>query len=308
MRGMTRSFSLVPLGDFSLRESASFGFGQRAAAAADDDDVMRLAFCLDGGYERQVGVEVRQDDAGVHAVVHGAGDLTAIKLQTARVLSLDHDARGFAEVGRRDPVIRRLQLAAPGLRPPLFYSPYEAAVWSVLSTRRPSWQMSRVRAALSAAAGRTFDLAGRPLSALPTPRQLLRTAAFPGIDADRLERMHGIARAAADGLLEVQRLHDLGPDEAMADLQRLRGIGPLYSALIVVRATGFADVLPADEPRVRELARGLYGFDAPLSPEQFAMLAEVWKPWRTWACVLIRAVTPRVLGTPVGNLRERISA
>jgi DNA-3-methyladenine glycosylase II len=67
-------------------------------------------------------------------------------------------------------------------------------------------------------------------------------------------------------------------------------------------------VLPADEPRVRELARELYGFDELLSPERFAVLAETWQPWRTWTSVLIRAVTPRLLGTPVGNARERLTA
>jgi DNA-3-methyladenine glycosylase II len=308
MRGMTRCFTLVPLGEFSLRESALFGFGQRSRPSGGFDGTMRLAFCLDGGYERQVGVEVRQDDDGVHATVHGAGDLTAIRLQTARLLSLDHDARDFVEVGRRDPVIRRLQVAAPGLRPPLFHSPYEAAAWSVLSARRPAWQMTRVRAALSEAAGRTFVLAGTPTSAFPTPHRLLHVGAFPGIDADRLERMHGVARAAADGLLEVRRLRDLGPEEALVDLQRLAGIGPFYASLIVIRALGLTDVLPGDEPQVRELARDLYGIDALISPEQFALLAEVWRPWRTWAAVLIRAVGPRLIGTPVGNVRERLSA
>lgn len=137
----TRSFTIVPQGEFSLRESALFGFGQRVplrqgadAASADAastqdtdfDGVMCLAFCLDG-YQSQVGVEVRQDQAGVHGDVHGAGDLSAIQTQVARVLSLDYDGRAFAEVGKRDPVIGRLQHAAPGLRPPLFYSPYEAA-------------------------------------------------------------------------------------------------------------------------------------------------------------------------------------
>jgi DNA-3-methyladenine glycosylase II len=33
-------------------------------------------------------------------------------------------------------------------------------------------------------------------------------------------------------------------EEAMRDMQRLDGIGPFYSALIVIRATGHTDVLP----------------------------------------------------------------
>ena len=297
----TRSFTITPMGEFSLEESAMFGFGQRMRPAGvgtrepQFDGVMRLAFCLDGGYVDQVGVELRQDDQGVHAVVHGEGPLDVIQSQVARVLSLDHDARGYEEVGERDPVVGRLLRAAVGLRPPLFYSPYEAAVWSALSARRPGWQMSRIRAELGEAHGAVFDLAGERLAALPTPTQLLAVESFPGIDADRLDRMHGAARAALDGQLDVDRLQALGPEEAMVDVQSIKGIGPFYAALIVIRATGFTDVLPSNEPKALELVRDLYGLASIPSPKEFEAIAEVWRPWRTWVTVLLRAAGGRVL-------------
>jgi DNA-3-methyladenine glycosylase II len=302
---MARTFTLTPLGAFSLHDTARIGFGPRPA---EGDAVLRLAFCLDGGFDRQVAVEVRERGATVECTVHGSGDLTAIRLQTARLLSLDHDARGFIEVGRRDPVIGQLQAAAPGLRPTLFHSPYEAAAWCVLSARRPHWHAAQVRSLLSDAAGRRFELGGRRVSAFPTPRRLLRIGAFPGIDSDRLDRLHAVAQAAEDGLLEVQRLRDLGPFEACVELRGIPGIDAFAASLIVVCSLGYPDILPPDEPRVRELARELYGMDELLSPEQFALLAEVWRPWRAWATVLLRAVGPGVLGEPVGNVRERLSA
>jgi hypothetical protein len=76
-------------------------------------------------------------------------------------------------------------------------------VWSVLSERRPGWQMARERAGLSNAHGALSELAGERLAALPTPSQLLAGEGFPGIDADRLARMRGAARAALAGLLDV---------------------------------------------------------------------------------------------------------
>ncbi len=57
---------------------------------------MRLAFCLDGSYEQQVGVVVRQQGAAVLGEVHGAGSLDTVRAQVARMLSLDHDAQDFA--------------------------------------------------------------------------------------------------------------------------------------------------------------------------------------------------------------------
>ena len=290
-------FTISPQGPFSLAEAAAFGFGQRDGR--DRDGVMRLAFCLDG-YTEQVGVEVRQDDTGDvngMAFMSPGTDPAAVRAQVARVLSLDHDAAEFVRAGERDPVIGRLQAAAPGLRPPLFYSPYEAAAWSVLSARRPAKQMMQVRALLSEAHGRVFALAGQELAAFPTPGRLFRVTSFPGIGADKIERLHGVARAALEGRLDVSSLKDLGPEAAMAHVQSIKGIGPFYSSLIVIRGTGFTDVLPVGEPRALALTAQLYGLPEPPDEAQFRELAEPWRPFRTWATVLIRAAAHRVLGT-----------
>ena len=119
-----------------------------------------------------------------------------------------------------------------------------------------------MRAALSTAIGRRFDLAGTQLAAFPTPAALLKLGAFPGIDTERLDRLHGVARAAADGRLEAARLFGLGPDEAIAEVQQIKGIGPVYASLIVIRAVGFTDVAPLHEPKAQQLLGELYGLGA----------------------------------------------
>src|SRR5437764_883324 len=55
--------------------------------------------------------------------------------QTARILSLDVDGRAWPEVGRRDPVVGRLQQMFPGFRPVNWSNAYEAAAWSLISSR-----------------------------------------------------------------------------------------------------------------------------------------------------------------------------
>jgi DNA-3-methyladenine glycosylase II len=291
---------MTPRGPFSLHEASTFGFGHRGES--DWDGVMRLAFGVDG-YGHYAGVELRQDDGGaVHAVVHGRDlDLDAVRRQVERVVSLDHDGQAFLAVGERDPVIGRLQAAAPGLRPVLFYSPYEAAAWSVLSARRSARQMRPVRDRLGEAYGAAFDLAGQPAYAFPAPEALLGVTAFPGLPPEKIERLHGVARAALDGVLDQARLLELGPERATAEVQGIKGIGPFYSELIVVRGTGFADVLPASEQRGLALAGDLYGLGAPATPAQLRELAEPWRPFRTWALVLIRAVTPRLADAAPGG-------
>ena len=59
--------------------------------------------------------------------------------------------------------------------------------------------------------------------------------------------------------------------------------------------TGFTDVLPVREPKVLALAARLYQLAGPPSEAEFRELAEVWRPFRTWAVVLIRAAARRIL-------------
>ena len=177
-----------------------------------------------------------------------------------------------------------------GFRPANFYSPYEAAVWSIVSARRSRFQAIPVRDRLGHEHGATFELAGQTLSALPTPRQLLTVSSLQGLPADRIPRLHAVAEAAERGELAVDRLNALDPADAQVELQRLPGIGPFYSSLIVIRACGRADVLP-NEGHVREAAAQQYGRE--FSDAQFAELAESWRPFRTWVGVMLRALGDR---------------
>jgi DNA-3-methyladenine glycosylase II len=286
----TIEWTIVPRGPFSLQEAAQFGFGGREAHW---DGVMRMAFCVDG-YRTHAGVELRQDDRGVHAKVWSEAPVWTVRRQVTRVLSLDHDGEGFLEVGARDPIIGKLQSVAPGLRPPLFYSPYEAAGWAVISARRHHAQAVALRRRLNHEYGTTFRLADEDHGAFPTPERLLELRSFPGLTADQMTRLHGVAQAALEGLLDVDHLRALGPDAAMQELRRIRGIGPFYSALIVVRASGFADVLPVAELKASALVGELYRLGRPATRAQLEKIAEAWRPYRTWAVVLIRAAAHRI--------------
>jgi DNA-3-methyladenine glycosylase II len=139
-----------------------------------------------------------------------------------------------------------------------------------------------------------FELAGQRLAALPTPEQLLGVTEFPGLTAEKIHRMHGIARKALTGTLDVDRLRHIGPEACQDDMQRLKGIGPFYASLITIRSVGFTDVLPADEPMLLELVALHYRIDGPVTRDQVTDIAEAWRPYRTWASVLVRAASARI--------------
>jgi DNA-3-methyladenine glycosylase II len=279
---------LTPRGPFDLRLMAGFGFGPGTGQPEPREPVMRLAFCLDD-LQGHAGVVLRQEaDGVVRGAVEGDGEPDAVNAQLARILSLDHDGEAWMGVGERDRVIAELQRRYPGLRPPLFHSPYEAAAWAIISTRRPARQATIARREIAERLGRTFALEGERLAAFPTPRRLLELEPMKGLAEEKVARLRAVAEAALAGRLDPQRLRGLDPDEAQAGLQELPGIGPFYAMLVLVRSSGHADLLPLGERRVLACAAHYYGLDGPPSPERFAELAEAWRPFRTWATVLLR--------------------
>jgi DNA-3-methyladenine glycosylase II len=249
---------------------------------------MRLAFAVDG-FAEHAGVLLRERaDGTVEGTVSGASDLDAVRGQVARILSLDHDGEAWLAVGERDPIIGRLQREHPGVRPVLFHSPYEAAAWSIVSARRPARQAAEVRRRLSEQLGATFDVGGVAMSAFPLPQRLLDALEpGPGLPDEKVARLRVVAEAAIAGQLDAARLRAMEPAAAMADLQTLRGIGPFYAALILIRSSGVADV-PTPEARVRESAARAYGLDELPDGDAFLELSERWRPFRTWATVLLR--------------------
>lgn len=287
------SFVIEPDGPFSLSAAASFGFGPNMGRPKPDGDLMRLAFALDG-YTEHAGVVLRQrPDGAITAEVEGTRKLAVVERHVRRILSLDHPAKGWLAVGTRDPVIGRLQRDHPGLRPVLFHSPYEAAAWSVISHRRGRTQAAPLRTRLATEHGRTFELAGETLAAFPLPEVLVTLKSFPGFEPQRIERLRGVARAALDGKLDADRLAKLPLEVARAQVETLAGIGPFYADLILVRATGIADALPREEPRILGYVGHYYDLGGPATMPQLAEIAERWAPFRTWAVVLIRVAGDR---------------
>jgi DNA-3-methyladenine glycosylase II len=295
---MEHRTELVPRGPFSLKAAAQFGFGPNAATQPSFDGAMRLAYPVDGG-RGYAGAVLRQPHAGgpisVELRTAADGDLDRALRQIERVLSLDYDGAEFAKVGERDPVIARLQRQHPGQRPVLFHSPYEAAAWAIISARRPARQAARLRAAIGERIGETFELADQTAHAFPQPDRLLHLEPdVGGLSGERLLRLLGVARAALAGELDVELLRELGAEDAYERIQGLRGLGPFYASLVVLRACGFADaLLTFAEPRVLAHAGRFYGLGRPATTAEFEAIAERWRPFRTWSTVLVRLAGDR---------------
>jgi DNA-3-methyladenine glycosylase II len=300
------SYRLRPDGPFSLANERRF-FGDWLSVGSDPEAVA-MAFPVEG-WRGSAAVVVRQaDDGTVQGEVVTTGDAEPEQAwaQALATFSLDVDGAGFPEVGTRDPVIGELQARYGWLRPVCFHSPYEAAVNFVVGQRISMRQARAVRARLAREFGDSLELAGQTVHAFPRPERLAALAEFPGLPDEKVSRLRGVARAAADGLLDRDRLRAVPVPEALADLQRLRGVGPFAAQGILHRGAGLVDDVTDDEV-TREAVMLAYRLsDRPTHGEVLA-IAHPWRPFRMWATVLLHVWLRREQGGPTRSRAHSVA-
>jgi DNA-3-methyladenine glycosylase II len=268
-------------GPYDLARQSEF-FGGWVQAG---DHGIVMAFPVEG-WTHSAAVVVRQRDDIVEGEVYG-GSANAWA-QALAVLSLDADGTGYPAVGERDPVIGALQRENAFVRPVLFHSPYEAACAFVIGHRLRIEQGRAIRRRMARDYGESFEVAGTTVHAFPAPRLLRELTAIPGVNNEKVARLHGIADAALDGRLDRARLRAMPAAEALADVRKLRGVGAFFAAGIVLRGAGLIDAVP-DEAVTRAGMRRFYELGGEPADADVERITRAWRPYRMWCSVLIHA-------------------
>jgi DNA-3-methyladenine glycosylase II len=288
--------------ELTLREPFNFAgvndyFGGWTSSGSEQSDIL-MAFPIEG-WQTSAAVRLRQNEKGnILGEVSGAGDESEKAWRQAlAVLSLDSDATGWAEVGQRDPVIGNLQNTYHFLRPVLFHSPYEAAAAFIIGHRITMKQGRAIRHAMSLEFGEKLQVGETTLHAFPPPQALLELTSFKGVNPEKIQRLHGIAQAALDGLLDRTYLRSMTVEQSLAKLRTLPGIGEFFSQGILLRGAGLVDEV-TDDDVTKEAVQLAYKL--PRRPDQKTVLqiAEIWKPYRMWANVLLHVWIRREMDGP----------
>jgi AraC family transcriptional regulator of adaptative response / DNA-3-methyladenine glycosylase II len=205
-------------------------------------------------------------------------DLGVAATRCRRLLHLDADPIGAAQVLSADPLIRPLVHERPGLRVAGSVDAFETAIRAVLG------QQVSIAAARTVA-GRLVAAYGEPLAApvdglthaFPGPEALAAAGELP-MPASRARTIRSLAAAVADGQVPLSPGADFA--DVRAALQAVPGIGPWTVEYVALRGLGDPDAFPVGDLGLR---RALAALGLPPGQPAEQAVAERWRPLRSLA-------------------------
>ena len=124
---------------------------------------------------------------------------------------------------------------------------------------------------------------------LTGPREIMQ-ASDEDLQAVGLSRQKiRYARALADAGIDYKSLRAAPPEEVIATLVKVPGIGAWTAEIYAMFSLGHADVFAPGDLALQEAARTLYALDARPKEREFRQMAEMWSPWRSVAARILWA-------------------
>lgn len=135
---------------------------------------------------------------------------------------------------------------------------------------------------------RVIDIFG---GTTPTPQQLLDTKEADlrgaGLSGRKVEYVQDLARHVLSGELELERLDELGDEEAIEEIVAVRGLGRWTAEMFLIFHLQRPDVLSGGDLGIRKAIQIEYGLEEMPTPQEVVERSERWSPHRSLASLYL---------------------
>ncbi len=125
----------------------------------------------------------------------------------------------------------------------------------------------------------------------PSPEQLLEASETDlrgaGLSGRKVEYIRDLATHVIDGELELDRLDDLGDEEAIEEIVAVRGLGRWTAEMFLMFHLQRPDILSGGDLGIRKAIRIEYGLEEMPEPEEVLKVGEPWRPHRSLASLYL---------------------
>jgi DNA-3-methyladenine glycosylase II len=135
---------------------------------------------------------------------------------------------------------------------------------------------------------RVIDIFG---GTTPSPEQLLEASEADlrgaGLSGRKVEYIRDLAAHVISGELELERLDELGDEEAIAEIVAVRGLGQWTAEMFLMFHLERPDVLSGGDLGIRKAIQVEYGLEEMPTPQQVLEVGEPWRPYRSLASLYL---------------------
>jgi AraC family transcriptional regulator of adaptative response / DNA-3-methyladenine glycosylase II len=233
------------------------------------------------------------DGESVRLTVHGIAtqNLFYLVQKVREIFDLDAPVADIAAVLQEDPQLAAIMKTSPGIRVPGAWDGFELTIRAILgqqvSVKAATTMSGRIAARYGEKAAIPESVRSKmpdvELSRLfPTPEKLSR-ARFNdiGLVRSRAETIRRVAQAVCNGSLVFDNAQD--PEEFKNSLTSIKGIGDWTAQYVAMRALKFPDAFPASDLGLLKAVgeKNISGV------KNLRGRAEAWRPWRSYAALLL---------------------
>ena len=235
-------------------------------------------------------IDLHDNGSQIELTLHGARTRSLLPLiQRSRGLfDLDASPHDVAGVLGRDGHLKKLLRALPGIRVPGAWDGFELTIRAILGQQISVAAATTLSGRIAKRYGEPIDVqvasGPYPVRLFPTAEQLCGARLKDlGVIKSRADTIRRVARAVSDGDISFDAALDT---KTFCDsLTALKGIGDWTAQYVAMRSLKDPDAFPESDLGL------LRAFDTPsgerLKPVELKARAEAWRPWRSYAALLL---------------------
>jgi DNA-3-methyladenine glycosylase II len=284
-----RSFSITPVPPFRL-DLTAWALRRRPENAIDRWDGTT--------YQRVLMIDRQAVDVAVHQCggpekPHLEVELTGSRITVQqedfartsleRMLGVHRDLDPFYRLAKRDP---RLQLLADefrGLKPPQFYTMFEAVANGIACQQLSLLVGILLLSRLAHAVGKMSANSQDASHAFPDPVDFREVTAQSlkvlGFSTNKSQALLDVSSGVRDRGLDLESLVHFDNQSALEQLVKLKGVGRWTAEYVLLRGLGRLDIFPGDDVGARKKLAHFLGKRKPLDYDGVRRAVADWQPY-----------------------------
>jgi len=201
------------------------------------------------------------------------------------IFNLDFNLNSFYQDVKKDHVMHNISQQLYGLKNPTTPTVFESLVDSIVEQQISIKVAHTIEQRLTKKFGETLTIDGNTYFAYPTPQRISDTSIGEvqqvGLSVRKAEYIHGASKLIADGKLNLEKMKDQkNPNNIIAELDEIKGIGVWTAELTMLRGMQRLDALPADDFGIRRVISRYYCDGKPIKADEAHEIAEAWGRWK----------------------------